>query len=668
MILFLIFVSIFLGFNVRYYLLPIGIISLAFLIYVFIRFKKKAFLITLIFLSSSIGVSYINISFSTTKFEGMVLESKENYFILTNGLEKFYVYEKDNNREVGDILSIKGEKEELNFQRVESSFDFKDYLNKKGITYSIKNPEITVKFPSLIKSKYFKKKFLSHFKSDTASFLSLLLFSSDYEGEDAKMMEGIQLNRLMSTSGIYLHAISSLIIFLLSFFIKEKHSKWVAFIFISVFGIFLFPKFNVVRFCVFTLFSLINEHFLKGKISYLDRISIIGILFLLFDPHLAYQDSFVIGFFLPITIHFIRFSFNKEKWYIKPIFFALSLYVFMIPFTLKFNNFINLFSLLLQTTLSPLFIVFYVVSYIGFLGLPIYQIIEFFYTIIHEILKITSRFSLNIHSPSFSFVSLLIFETLYFSFHYYYSICFKPVYKRILLVFIGFLTVNFLPVENLLTQEVSFINIGQGDATLIRKGSVSVLVDTGGSLYQDLANESLIPYFRKKRIYDIDALVITHNDFDHNGAASSLCENFKVKQILDKKSDFPYKIGGITLYNLNKENYNNDNENSLVLYFSMWGKKFLIMGDASIEVEKQILLDNPNLDCDILRVGHHGSNTSTLPEFISKITPSESIISVGKNYYGHPHKEVIYTLEKYNVRIRRTDLEGTITYSNYIFM
>ena len=235
-------------------------------------------------------------------------------------------------------------------------------------------------------------------------------------------------------------------------------------------------------------------------------------------------------------------------------------------------------------------------------------------------------------------------------------------------MFIGFLTVNFLPVENLLTQEVSFINIGQGDATLIRKGSVSVLVDTGGSLYQDLANESLIPYFRKKRIYDIDALVITHNDFDHNGAASSLCENFKVRQILDKKSDFPYKIGGITLYNLNKENYNNDNENSLVLYFSMWGKKFLIMGDASIEVEKQILLDNPNLDCDILRVGHHGSNTSTSPEFISKITPSESIISVGKNYYGHPHKDVIYTLEKYNVRIRRTDLEGTITYSNYIFM
>ena len=87
------------------------------------------------------------------------------------------------------------------------------------------------------------------------------------------------------------------------------------------------------------------------------------------------------------------------------------------------------------------------------------------------------------------------------------------------------------------------------------------------------------------------------------------------------------------------------------------------MGDASKNVEYRIIKEYPNLDVDYLKCGHHGSNTSTSEEFIETITPNEAIISCGENNkYGHPNKEVISTLTKYNVEIRRTDTEGTITY------
>lgn len=94
-------------------------------------------------------------------------------------------------------------------------------------------------------------------------------------------------------------------------------------------------------------------------------------------------------------------------------------------------------------------------------------------------------------------------------------------------------------------------------------------------------------------------------------------------------------------------------------------KRWLLMGDASIKVEEEIIKSYPTLSVDYLKVGHHGSNTSTSSEFINQIKPKEAIISVGLNYYGHPHQEVINTLIDANVKIRRTDIESTIAYYSF---
>ena len=175
-----------------------------------------------------------------------------------------------------------------------------------------------------------------------------------------------------------------------------------------------------------------------------------------------------------------------------------------------------------------------------------------------------------------------------------------------------------------------------------------------------------------------------HGDYDHMGEAINLVENFKVEKVifncgpyndlenelikvLEKKKIKYYScikelnIDKNKLYFLQTKEYDNENDNSNVIYTELDGYKFMFMGDASSITEKEIL-DKYNLpDIDVLKVGHHGSRTSSSKEFINEIKPKYSIISVGKNNrYGHPNKEVLENLN--NSKIYRTDQDGSIMF------
>ena len=175
-----------------------------------------------------------------------------------------------------------------------------------------------------------------------------------------------------------------------------------------------------------------------------------------------------------------------------------------------------------------------------------------------------------------------------------------------------------------------------------------------------------------------------HGDFDHMGEAINLVENFKVEKvifncgsynelekevikILNKKKIKYYScikelnIDKNNLYFLQTKEYDNENDNSNVIYTELNGYKFMLMGDASSTTEKEIMSIYNLPDIDVLKVGHHGSRTSSSEEFINVIDPKYSIISVGKNNrYGHPNKEVLNNLEK--SKIYRTDQDGSIMF------
>ena len=145
---------------------------------------------------------------------------------------------------------------------------------------------------------------------------------------------------------------------------------------------------------------------------------------------------------------------------------------------------------------------------------------------------------------------------------------------------------------------------------------------------------------------------------------TSLINNYKVNVII-YKTEYEFTLGDINFQNLNYNpiEFDSDNNKSMVLLFEFINKTWLLMGDAEKEVEEHIIATYKNIDVDYIKIGHHGSNSSSTKEFIKYISPSEAIISVGKNSYGHPHKETLITLEEQNVEIKRTDILGSITYS-----
>ena len=212
-------------------------------------------------------------------------------------------------------------------------------------------------------------------------------------------------------------------------------------------------------------------------------------------------------------------------------------------------------------------------------------------------------------------------------------------------------------------ESVVFFDVGQGDSTLISLGHNKghILIDTGGSFTYDYATKVIVPYLKANGIRKLEYVLISHDDFDHNGALDSLVNNFKVEKVIDSLNFDRLDYKNFKIYNLNYGNsYLEDNERSGVFYFELFESKFLIMGDASINVEKDII-NKYQLDIDYLRVGHHGSNTSSSFEFLASINCNNAIISVGKyNKYGHPHEEVINNLNKLDYNIYRTDLNGMI--------
>ena len=233
---------------------------------------------------------------------------------------------------------------------------------------------------------------------------------------------------------------------------------------------------------------------------------------------------------------------------------------------------------------------------------------------------------------------------------------------------------------------IYFLDVGQGDMTVLKYRDEVIVIDTGPKSYNSTyeITDNHINFFYSIGITQINFLVITHGDNDHIGNANYLVNNFKVNNVilnngeineLEKKLIGLLKLKNIkyyqnikeikfknnNLYFINNGIYDNENDNSIVIYTKFYKTKLLLTGDAGELVENSIVKKYNLKNIDILKVGHHGSNTSSSKRFIDNITPKYSIISVGKNNrYGHPKQEVLTNLN--DTKIYRTDLDGSIMF------
>ena len=147
-------------------------------IFLFYKKNRRNIVIATILTLVGVGLSFIRPTFTKERYSGFVTEVRDNYFIFSSSLEKFYVSEKEHTHEIGDYVSISGKKQELDFITLESDFDFKEYLNNKGIYSELIIESIEVKFSNPIKLNFIKKEFLSNFDSNTSGVVSAILFGA----------------------------------------------------------------------------------------------------------------------------------------------------------------------------------------------------------------------------------------------------------------------------------------------------------------------------------------------------------------------------------------------------------------------------------------------------------------------------------------------------------
>lgn len=224
---------------------------------------------------------------------------------------------------------------------------------------------------------------------------------------------------------------------------------------------------------------------------------------------------------------------------------------------------------------------------------------------------------------------------------------------------------------------IVFCNVGQGDGILISQNDFQMVVDSGpdnGMMLECLGKN--MPFWDK----EIEVAIMTHWDSDHCGGLKGLMEYYKIDRLYS--SSVPSEVNEQNIYTSNlaindeikygaidfeilnpDEDWGNDNDNSVVGILNVRGHRVLLTGDASAQVEQKLVWRGRLTGkFDILKVSHHGSAAGTSQELLTAIRPTVAVISVGKNNFGHPTKEVLDRLSTAGVKIRRTDEEGDIMY------
>ena len=641
--------------------------------------------ITCIFLLININKKIDAPILTDNSYELIINDYKINDKTITiysdNIIGKYYIDNDDeiknfkSNYSFGDKIYIEGEISVPNNNTIPNNFNYKDYLYHKYIYYIVKIDKI--KMISKNDNIFLNIKNSIYKRIDTIKYndylYAFILGKSYYI--DSEVLNNYKVNgitHLFALSGLHVSMFSSIILFILKKIkLNEKLSYLTTSLFLIFFAFIASFTPSIVRSVLFFILSSINNvYYFYVKPKYL--LYIVFSILIFINPFYIYDTGFILSF----CISFFILLFNEKN---------------------KINN--NLLSILvisILSTLSSLPIIInmsyeinilgfinnlFFIPYVTYIVFPLSIIVvfisklSFIFNFLIIIMEYISKVSSNILNIKLIFPKMSLFLIII------YYVLLILIVKKINLkkIFIIYLSFLYFRCDFDKNNYVYFIDVGQGDSALIvTKNNKSILIDTGGKVGSNysLMKSNVIPFFKSIGIRKLDYLFITHGDYDHAGYGIDLVNNFNVKNrftnkgkynSLEKKIDVKsfnnsyIKIDNVEIYSLNSKLYNNENSDSLVLLIIIDNYKLLFMGDASINTEKDIMNNYDIGDVFILKVGHHGSKTSSSEEFINSVNPKYSIISVGKNNkFGHPNKEVLDNLS--SSKIYRTDIDGSIMF------
>ena len=714
----------------RLYFGSIAFLSIPIAIIILLITKNKKIIVILICLIISIGyVSILENKYS--KISDMPI--KEMVTIISDIQEKEYkkvctAKIVRNNKKIlinikmsqdipsikyGDSLYIEGEFKQPEEARNYKGYNYKQYLKTKKIIGTVELEKVKIlksSDGSFIHNiqKYIRDTINGTLTDEEGNLLLAILL-----GDKDKLSEDIQesfntsnLSHMLAVSGAHVsYIILGLTYVLQNSIIGKKNGKIVCIIFLLAFMAITNFTPSVTRACIMAILTLFSSIIYRKSDVY-TNISVAALITLIFNPYglldLGFQLSYggTIGIIIFIKRIQEKKSNSKVINYIKQMA-LVSIYanIIIIPIMMYHFNTVSFTFIISNIMASPILGIIVITGFLFIIASitvkPLTRLIAIF---IKPILSILIKISQICSKLPFS--NILVVTPYMFNVISYYAIilyCIKSKKnnkcKIIICLLIVLILINFIIYIFPQKLRIFFIDVGQGDSTLIiTPDKKTVLIDGGGSDSFDVGEKVLLPYLLDRRILKIDYVLISHFDTDHaTGVAQilgkidvssiiltrqleendiyrhilSIAKEKKIKLIYVKEGDV-LKIGGIKISIIHPENklmINNPmNNNSIVCKVEYNSFSMLLTGDIEMEAEELILRKNINLKADVLKVAHHGSKTSTTGEFLKAINPKVALIGVGKNNnFGHPSNEVIQRLKENGTRIYRTDENGEIS-------
>ena len=584
-------------------------------------------------------------------------------------------------------------------------FDFKKYNEGHGIYWrlKIKNYQASIKSPNLTERIHILRSELQHYFANfqpLTRFLASEMILAENPTDDTKNIlenyRDLGVIHLLSISGLHV-GLYTLFLTLICSLVKRTETETAVICIIFLLIEVCLSNFQPGFVRASLSYSLARMFtFKKIAISSGDRLGLVVFLHLLFKPKLFFSSgailSYLLVFGLELTNHLPKLKQN------------ITLNLLINPILLFSFYRVNVLTILYNFLIVPIFN--YLLLPLTFAAIILGKLLPFILDPIEKIFSLIMKIIAMLAQTKLGMLTFGQIKWWQVFVLLFMAICviimpkvkiFKMYWRNWLILSY---VVIFLQIHFPLTGQVTFIDVGQGDSILIttpfkRK---AYLIDTGGKVTfgktktQPQINRITLPFLYSQGIDHLDGIFLSHQDADHVGDLAPLLDQIKVKKLffaqgLTENPSFQKRIikhidqvklvpllagskvkeGGIdfnVVYPF--EAGLGKNEDSLSLFFEIAHKKWLFTGDLDRAGEKKIM-ERYALKADYFKLGHHGSKTSSDPEFLKQLNPQLVFISSGRNNrFGHPHQETLQTLSQLNIPALNTQDSGTITwtYSN----
>lgn len=581
---------------------------------------------------------------------------------------------------IGSSVIVKGKLVSPKNNTVPYLFNYKKYLYNKRVYYTLKIDNIKILNENsnpFIKLKNRVIKHVNSYKDSTYLYAFILGKTELISDEVLTSYRENGISHLFALSGLHVSIFSSILLFILKKLrFKEILNYVLIFIFLLLFSFITGFSPSILRATLLFFLLGINKVFYLN-IRTLDILYLVFIILVIINPFIIYNLSFILSFTAAFFLIFSSDLLKGKNYFVSLFKVSLFSYFASLPLSIYYFGYTNLLGTILNLVFVPLvsFVVF-PLTLLTFIISKFYSILNITTNLLESLSLLFNKFKIIIYFPSIN----LIFVFIYLSILMLYIKFKKKICLYLIIVLLIFFKIRPYMDNN---TYIYYIDVGQGDSILVVTPHLNktILIDTGGivsfnkNYKSNIVKNKTIPFFRRIGINKVDYLFLTHGDYDHAGEANELLNNFCVKKVFINKGNINniekkinnkevltlknFVIDNIKVNSLNNNVFNNENDDSTILLFNIYDYKFLFMGDASIKTEEYLLNNYILPNVDILKVGHHGSYTSTSTDFINVIKPKYSVISVGENnMYKHPNKSVLDILD--NTKLFRTDVDGTI--------